>query len=133
MMKTTISLFAFLIAAVVLLFTSCKDDNPVNGYPKDVTVEYKYTVASGTPHDIEINYTNESGGTARLTGVALPLTKKITLRVNVMDDVTTSFSGLGPGGIKGEIYVDGKLVQTKTASSNVANSAFYEVISYIWR
>lgn len=120
------------------LFFSCgKDDDGDGGsnstYPKDVTIEYKCTISSGTPSKVEISFTNESGGTEKLTNVILPFSKKISRTVNAYDAASVSFSAFGPGGIKGEIYVDGKLINTKTASSNSETSSFNDIVSYIWR
>lgn len=135
-MKTRLILFAVLISGMIITLASCKKDKKDDGgnaYPKTVTIEYKYMVTAGTPTGIEINYTNESGGTENLTNVTLPFAKKISRTVKAYDGASTLFSGFGPGEIKGEIYVDGKLVGSKTASSNAASSSFNENVSYIWR
>lgn len=118
------------------LFFSCSKDDEggsTNTYPKDVTIEYKCTISSGTPNKVEIYFTNESGGTEKLTNVVLPFSKKISRTVKAYDGASVSFSAFGPGGIKGEVYVDGKLVNTKTASSNSESSSFNDIVSYIWR
>jgi len=115
---------------------SCKKDkadDPTKVYPKTVSIEYKCTVTSGTPSGLNIIHTNESGGSSTLTNVVLPFSKKITRTVNANDDVTMGFTAVGPGGIKGEIYVDGKLVDSKTASSNSSSNSFTETVLYIWQ
>lgn len=135
-MKTKLFLFSALISTMVLTLVSCKKDkadDPTKTYPKNASIEYKCTVASGTPSGLDISYTNENGGTDRLTNVALPFSKKINRTVNAYDDVSLGFIAFGPGGIKGELYIDGKLVDSKTASSNSASSSFTESVSYIWR
>ncbi|PYF73843.1 hypothetical protein B0O44_10412 [Pedobacter nutrimenti] len=38
------------------------------------------------------------------------------------------FTAVGPWGIKGEIYIDGKLVDSKTASSNSSSKSFTETV-----
>lgn len=135
-MKTRLILFSVLISGMIVTLTSCKKDKKDDGgdtYPKSVTIEYKYMVTAGTPGNIEINYINESGGTENLTNVTLPFAKKISRTVKAYDAASTLFSAFGPGGIKGEIYVDGKLVGSKVASSNSASSSFNENVTYIWR
>jgi hypothetical protein len=133
-MKTKVARFAVLLSTVMLSFLSCKKkDGAGDVYPRNVTIEYRYAVSSGTPNLVEISYTNESGGTDNLSNVNLPYTKTISCMVNRHDDVSTLFSAFGPGGIKGEIYVDGKLVGSKMASSNNASSSFNDVISYSWK
>ncbi len=134
-MKTKLFLFSALISTMVLTLVSCKKDkdkDPTKTYPKNASIEYKCTVTSGTPSSLSIIYTNESGGSSTLTNVALPFSKKINRTVNANDDVTMGFTAVGPGGIKGEIYVDGKLVDSKTASNSSSN-AFTETVLYIWQ
>jgi len=134
-MKTKLFLFSALMATMILALVSCKKDkadDPTKIYPKNASIEYKCTVASGTPSSLNIIYTNESGGSSTLTNVTLPFSKKINRTVNVNDDVTMGFTAVGPGGIKGEIYVDGKLVDSKTASNSSSN-AFTETVLYIWQ
>jgi len=134
-MKTKLILFSALISTMMLTFVSCKKDkteDPTKIYPKNVSIEYKCTVTSGTPSSLNITYTNESGGGSTLTNVTLPFSKKINRTVNANDDVTMGFTAVGPGGIKGEIYVDGKLVDAKTASNSSSN-AFTETVLYVWQ
>ncbi|MFD1770475.1 hypothetical protein [Sphingobacterium suaedae] len=137
-MKTKCILFSTLIATIILSVVSCgKDDGPqdgsTNSYPKDVTIEYKFNVASGSPNKVELAYTNESGGTENVKDVTLPYSKKIRRTVNAYDGVSARFSAFGPGGIKAEIYIDNKLIGSKTASSNAATASFNDAVSYIWR
>ncbi|KAF2340410.1 hypothetical protein [Flavobacterium tistrianum] len=136
-MKTKLVLFSAFVSLMILAFASCsKDDN--NGensgsYPKKATIEYKCMVASGTPTDVEVSYTNESGGTERMQNIPLPYSKKITRTVKAYDDATILFGGFGPGGVKTEVYVDGMLVGSKTATSNSEDSSFSDIVSYVWR
>ncbi len=100
-MKTKLILFSALISTMMLIFVSCKKDkaeDPTKIYPKNASIEYKCTLTSGTPSGLDIIYTNESGGTTRLTNVALPFSKKINRTVNANDDVTMGFTAVGPGG-----------------------------------
>ena len=134
-MKTKLILCSALISTMMLTFVSCKKDkaeDPAKIYPKNVSIEYKCTLASGTPSGLNITYTNENGGGSTLSNVTLPFSKKINRTVNANDDVTMGFTGVGPGGVKGEIYVDGKLVDSKTASNSSSN-AFTETVLYIWQ
>lgn len=128
-MKARLFLFSALIAVIL---TACNKDKSSNSYPKDVRIEYRYTVASGTPDKVDVSFTNESGGTETLINITLPFSKEIHRTVNRGDDVSTLFIGFGPGGVKGEIYIDGKLVDAKTASSNDPSRSFNEVMSYSW-
>ncbi|WP_162796019.1 hypothetical protein [Pedobacter nanyangensis] len=135
-MKTKLFLFSALVSTMMFTLVSCKKDkadDPTKVYPKNVSIEYKCTVASGTPSGLSIIYSNESGGSSTLTNVVLPFSKKINRTVNANDDVTMGFTGVGPGGVKGEIYVDGKLVDSKTASSNSSSNSFTETVLYVWQ
>ncbi len=137
-MKTKCILFPGLIATMIFGSVSCgKDSGPDEGsdkgYPKNVTIEYKFTVASGTPNKVELSYTNESGGRENVKDVILPYSKKISRTVNPYDDAYAHFSAFGPGGIKAEVYIDNKLIGSKTASSNSATASFNDAVSYIWR
>lgn len=135
-MRTKLFLFTALVSTMMLTMVSCKKDkadDPVKVYPKNASIEYKCTLASGTPSGLDIIYTNESGGTERLTNVTLPFSKKINRTINANDDVSMGFTAFGPGGIKGEIYIDGKLVDAKTGSSNSSSNSFTETVLYIWQ
>jgi len=116
----------------MVLLSACKKDKKGNsGYPKDATIEYRYTLLSGSPTGLELRYTNESGGTEDIRTATLPYSKKITRKVNAYDGVTAGFIATGPGSIKVELLIDGKVVDSKTASVNTAN-AFTESTVYVW-
>ena len=122
----------FVISSTLFLLSACKKDKKDSkGYPKDATIEYRFTLLSGSPTGLELRYTNENGGTEDVRTATLPYSKKITRRVNPYDGVNAGFIATGPGSIKVELLIDGKVVDTKTASINTAN-AFSESAAYVW-
>ncbi|WP_343534973.1 MmpS family transport accessory protein [Pedobacter sp.] len=133
-MKKTTLLLSFLICSTILLLSACKKDKKGpdnNSYPKNASIEYRYTLLSGNPTGIELSYTNENGGTEDIRNSTLPYSKKITRKVNANDAVLAGFLATGPGSIKVELLIDGKVVDSKTASVNTAN-AFTESTIYVW-
>lgn len=107
-----------LIAAVVF-FASCskdKDNGPdqQSGYPKEVTVEYKVTSTNLPKADL--TFTNETGGTTRVSNAALPASKSFKRTVKFGDDASMGITSYTGGTIKVEIWIDGKLSKTETYS-----------------
>ncbi|MNV59006.1 hypothetical protein D3C71_1514050 [compost metagenome] len=63
-------------------------------------------------------YTNDAGASTNLDSQTLPFTKKFTKKVAFAEIFTVSAYTDGPGTIKMEILVDGKVVQTASPVSN---------------
>ncbi|WP_342330307.1 hypothetical protein [Pedobacter sp. FW305-3-2-15-E-R2A2] len=122
---------AFMLLAVGLISACSKDkdkyDDPRAGYPKTVTIDYKVTQTAGNVGLTDIRYTNETGAFTSLDNQALPFSKKITKKVEFGESATISTYTAGPGTIKLEILVDGKVVET---ASPVSNTYINHNISY---
>lgn len=117
--------FATLFVAVIML-ASCKDKDPArpdNGYPKEVTIQYKVSSPSGLAGYNLITYVNETGGDSDLWDGTLPFTKEIKKKVEWAESVSIYGSGKAAGSIKCEIYINGKLEATQTATSTASPSA----------
>lgn len=132
-MKTlTLKNYALKMTALflgVVLFASCskdKKDGP-GGYPRNVNVEYRVTSLSNITSG-EINYLNETGAVTTVDPASLPFSKKLTKKINAAGEVVhVSFYSSGPGSVKLEVLIDGKVVETKTPSST---TSLYETASY---
>lgn len=122
-LKTNILTKIALIFLAVGLITSCskdkdKFDDPRAGYPKEVTIEYKVTQTAGNVGITDIMYTNDAGASTNLDNQTLPFTKKFTKKVDYGETFTVSAYTNGPGTIRMEILVDGKVVETASPASN---------------
>ena len=117
------------IALSVTLMTACsksKDDNGGSSYPKTVSIEYKVVSSTGLKA-AEITWTNETGGNSDLDNAALPFSKKFDRKVEKYNIIyLRALSGVG-GSLTLEIYVDGKKVQSKTATGS---GVFTDMIGY---
>ena len=103
-----------------LAIASCsKDDNkvsPVIG-PKEYSVEYKISSATGSEADFVL-YENETGGDTQLADVKLPVTYKFKRTMKQGDYVSIGASlknAAATSEITTVIVLDGKQVDTKTA------------------
>lgn len=122
---------ACMFIAVGLTSACSKDkdkfDDPRAGYPKTVTIDYKVTQTTGNVDLTDITYTNETRAFMSLDNQSLPFSKKITKKVEFGEGATISTYTAGPGTIKLEILVDGKVVET---ASPVSNTYINHNISY---
>ena len=105
-MKNTSVLLSVALAAV-LAFSGCKkdddDNSPGTSYPKTVSIQYKVSSAVGFTQLLQLQHTNETGGSTSMSNVALPFTKTISKTVNKFDILVLSFGAVGEGELKGDI------------------------------
>ncbi len=115
-----IFLFAALVAATT--FTACKDDD--GGYPRTVEITYKVT---GSVPQCNVIYANETGGNDNVSNSPLPFSKTFKRTVNKLDAATLGATASVGGNIKLEILLDGKVVETKSASGTdvISESVVY--------
>jgi hypothetical protein len=118
--------FATLFVAVIMLAACSKDKKSPDlgaGYPKEVTILYKVSSPSGMAGYNLITYKNETGGDSDLWDGTLPFTKEVKKKVEWAESISVYGSGKAAGSIKCEIYINGKLEATETATSNNTPSA----------
>lgn len=125
MKNLKISIFSVLLTFFAsALFIGCgKDDKPYDptaGYPKDATVRYE--VSSTTNNTASVTYTNETGEDTSIESVALPFTKEVKKKVEFAE-IFTLLSSIPvrnneSESVRVKVFVDNKLVEDKTASSN---------------
>ncbi|GAA4185337.1 MmpS family transport accessory protein [Sphingobacterium ginsenosidimutans] len=124
-LKTTF-LGLLMILFTSTLFTGCgKDDNgggddPRKGFPKNVTIRYE--VSSTTNNKARVSYTNETGEDTSLENAALPFSKEVKKKVEFAEIValvgSISVVNNQNTNVTTKIFIDNKLVEDKTSSSN---------------
>ena len=117
--------FLFLLSSILIGPACDKNDNPLtNSYPKEVTVEYRATVVSGSvAKAVNISYVNATGGDTNVSDASFPFKISFKRTVNRGDYLTIGIlvnNSATPGtfSIKLEILLDGKVVQSETNTSN---------------
>ena len=136
-LKSKTTIMSMLLGVIVCMGAiSCnKDDDKGSGtnptptpnpsaYPKNVSIEYRASVASGSvAKATSITFTNETGGESTVNDVPMPFSKKIDRNVKYLDKAAIAImqnNSATPGAfsIKLEILVDGQVVKTETHSDN---------------
>jgi len=135
--KTQVFFYALFFCAFAVLVQSCKkddDDSPnPSTYPKSVSIEYKVSSPAGFTQAMQLQYTNESGGTASMTNVPLPFTKTITRTVNKFDILILGFAAVGAGELKGEILVNGTVAATKSFTGSAPGATVPGQVTYTFQ
>ncbi|WP_343703887.1 hypothetical protein [Chitinophaga sp.] len=123
------------VALAAGLFVSCKKDKkddvpePGTGYPKEVNVTYKVTVASGAIPSCRFDYFNETGGMTIEQNVPVPITKTFKRTVNRLDYVGFTVASTAGGSLKLEILVNNTPVESQTFSGS---GTFAGTVKYIF-
>jgi hypothetical protein len=109
---------AFLLTAVITLASCGKDkDGPeANGYPKEVTIEYRVKATAGNLTAADLLYANETDGYVNLDNATLPFSVKFKRTVKFSEAATISVTSSVGGGLETEILVNDKSVSKKTFS-----------------
>lgn len=129
--KTKSVKFAALLLTATALLTACskKSNNPLDGFPKKVTVEYRITSLEGNNPTAQVTYTNETGATT--SGIKpLPFTATVTRTVGYGEGFYLGVITDNPGKVRLQIFADGKEVikeEPANTSSIIQGSIVHQV------
>jgi hypothetical protein len=110
-----VRLMALLLSATLLFSCKKDDDAPSgNGFPKEVTIEYKASSTTSGLNNANVTYTNESGGLSTVENAALPFSKKFKRTVNKYEGIGLTGTTSVGGNLKLEILIDNKVEKSQT-------------------